>query len=78
MASIIAVIKSIPKLVDLVQMFVEAWLSYQVKEIQQDHAKRIAMRSTLIKKINQARKEKNREDLISLNHLLASFERNRL
>jgi len=78
MASIISLIKTVPKMVDLVQRFVEAWLSHQVQEIQQDHAKHIAMRSTLIKKIEQARKERNREDLIALNHLLAAFERGKL
>ena len=78
MASIISVIRSIPALVDMVQMFVEAWLSYQVKEIQQDHAKKKAARDALIRKINQARRERNTEDLIALNHALAVLERGKL
>jgi hypothetical protein len=78
MASIIAVIKAIPKLVDLVQMFVEAWLSYQVAEINDDHKKKAAARSALIRKIDEARKAKNREDLIALNHALVILERGKL
>jgi hypothetical protein len=78
MASIISFIKAWQLTADLVQRFVEAWLSSQIQDIQNDHSKQIAARSVLIKKIDQARKEKNREELVSLNHALAVLERGKL
>jgi hypothetical protein len=78
MASIISFIKAWQTTADLVQRFVEAWLMSQIQDIQNDHSKQIAARSVLIKKIDQARKEKNREELVSLNHALAVLERGKL
>jgi ribosome-binding protein aMBF1 (putative translation factor) len=78
MAALIPLIKAIPKLVDLVQRFVEAWLAHQIKEIQEDNSKKIAARSALLRKIEQARLERNRDELIALNHALSIFERSGL
>jgi hypothetical protein len=78
MASIISFIKAWRTTADLVQRFVEAWLSYQIKEVQESHDKKQAARNAIIKSIEKARKERTSEDLISLTYSLAIVERGKL
>ena len=78
MASIISFIKAWQVTADLFQRLVEAWLQYQVAEVDAHYSKKKAARAALIKSIDKARQERNREDLIALNHALAILERGKL
>lgn len=78
MASIISFIKAWQVTADLFQELVEAWLKYQVSEVQADHSKKKAARLAIIKNIDKARLERNTDELIALNHALAVLERGKL
>ena len=77
-ASVVAFFKSYKITAELAQMFVEAWISAQVREIQNDYSKKEMARRQVIKDIEQARKYRDTEKLIALNHTLAIIERGRM
>lgn len=78
MASVVAFLKSYQLTATLVDRLVEAWISERIKEITDSADKKNAARKSVINAIEEARRDRNTEKLIALNHALAIVERGRL
>ena len=77
-ASVVAFFKSYKITAELAQLFVEAWIASQVREIHEQYDKKSAARVEILKGIESARKQRNAEKIIALTHALAIVERGRL
>jgi hypothetical protein len=77
-ASIIALVNAWNVTAKLAEQFVEAYLASRVIKIDADYVQKSEARSAIIKEIAKARKERNDEQLIALNHALAIVERHGL
>lgn len=77
-AGIVAFFRTYKLTTELAQLFVEAWISAQVREITQHHERKNLALREILKGIEEARNERNSEKLIALNHALAIVRSGRL
>lgn len=78
MASIVAAIEAWKVTAKLAQQFVEAYLSYKVRQIESDYSKRSEARHAILIEMEKARKSRDTQQLIALNYGLALIERGKL
>jgi len=72
MSSLVALFKSIPVVVGLINQFVEMWLTYQGAAIDEKYDDRISQRAALTTALKVAKNDEERKSIARLLHRLNS------
>lgn len=72
--SFFALISSVPKIIELIDFFVNQWISYKVSQVEKKHTDKIEARNGILIEMQKAKDAKDSNQLRRLNVALAFVE----